>query len=134
VFSSIRKVAAGAMLAVALISISGSTGVQAQRPRDREVRQSIHFARGSNSAIIRQRIQLGTTHTYSLRAAAGQRMQVVLTTRGRTSFTVYTPQSGILEDADGVKKYVGDLQESGEYLISIGTDDTATYTLEVAIV
>ena len=59
-------------------------------------------------------------------------MQVVLTTRGETSFTVYSP-SGIIDEADGVKDWRGDLTESGEYQITIGTDTTANYTLEVAI-
>lgn len=60
-------------------------------------------------------------------------MQVVLTTRGETSFTVYSPTEGIMEDADGVKSWRGDLTESGEYQITVGTDNTANYTLEVAV-
>ncbi|MDQ3179812.1 MAG: hypothetical protein M3Q33_04755, partial [Acidobacteriota bacterium] len=70
---------------------------------------------------------------YILKARAGQRMQVVLTTRGRTSFTVYSPTEGIIEDADGVKDWIGDLTATGEYEITVGTDNTANYTLEVAI-
>ena len=80
------------------------------------------------------RLRRGATHWYRVRARQGQRMQLVLTTRGKTSFTISARNTGVLEEANGVKSFVGDLPETGEYLIVIGTDNTASYTLEVAIV
>jgi hypothetical protein len=101
---------------------------------DKEVRQPIGFARGSSSAVVRKQIRVGYTHLYTLRAQAeGQTMTVILTTGDQTSFTVYSPTDGIIEGADGETMWRGMLNESGEYLIAIGTDAMANYTLEVHI-
>jgi hypothetical protein len=105
----------------------------AQRPMDKEVRQTIRFARGKSSAIIRKQIPLGTTHLYTLRAREGQTMTVILNTGNQTSFTVFSPSDQILEGADGETMWRGMLDESGTYLITIGTDRTANYTLEIYI-
>lgn len=115
------------------IIFSFSSEANAQRPMDREVRQTIRFARGKNSAIIRKQIPLGITHLYTLRARAGQTMTVILKTGNQTSFTIFSPSDQILEGADGAESWRGMLDESGTYLISIGTDKTANYTLEVYI-
>ena len=113
----------------------GFTGgeANAQRQMDKEVRQAIRFARGSDSAVIRKQIRVGYTHLYTLRAKEGQTMTVILTTGNQTSFTVYSPSSGIMDGADGETMWRGYLNESGEYLIAIGTDRTANYKLEVYI-
>ncbi|MEZ5343965.1 MAG: hypothetical protein R2681_00285 [Pyrinomonadaceae bacterium] len=122
-----------AALFVTFIGISAS-GVCAQdRGPDKEVRFQVKFAKGRSSSTVRKQIRLGTTHLYTLRARRGQNMRVVLTTGNQTSFTVFSPSDGIIEDADGVKRWNGTLSESGEYLISIGTDKTANYTLEISI-
>lgn len=128
---TIKKISAYLMILTAVLSVS-VIGNSQTRVQDREVRQEIRFARGAHSKIIKKQIRRGVSHTYTLRAKRGQRMQVVLTTRGETSFTVYSP-SGIVDEADGVKNWRGDLTESGEYQITIGTDSTTNYTLEVAI-
>ena len=60
-------------------------------------------------------------------------MAVVLKTGNKTSFTISARNAGILEGADGVRRTLVELPESGEYLIEIGTDATANYTLEVTI-
>jgi hypothetical protein len=57
---------------------------------------------------------------------------VMLKTGKQTSFSIYSPE-GIIEDADGTKNWSGSLKQPGEYLISIGTDKTASYTLEIYI-
>lgn len=128
---TIKKISAYLMILTAVLSVP-VIGNSQTRVQDREVRQEIRFARGAHSKIIKKQIRRGVSHTYTLRAKRGQRMQVVLTTRGETSFTVYSP-SGIVDEADGVKNWRGDLTESGEYQITIGTDSTTNYTLEVAI-
>lgn len=115
------------------VVFSFSFEAHAQRTMDREVRQSIRFARGKSSAIIRQRISLSTTHLYTLRAREGQTMTVILNSGSQTSFTVFSPSDQILEGADGETMWRGMLDESGTYLIAIGTDKTANYTLEVYI-
>lgn len=115
------------------IIFSFSFQAKAQRPMDREVRQSIRFARGKSSAVIRKRISLGTTHLYTLRAQEGQTMTVILNTGNQTSFTIFSPSDQILEGADGETMWRGMLGESGTYLITVGTDGTTNYTLEVYI-
>ena len=108
--------------------------INAQRPMDREVRQTIRFARGKSSAIISKRIPLGETHLYTLDASEGQTMTVILTTAGnQTSFTIVSPSGNIIDGADGETMWRGMLDESGRYSISIGTDKTTNYKLEVYI-
>lgn len=115
------------------IIFSFSFEANAQRLMDKEVRQTIRFARGKSSTTIRKQISLGTTHLYTLRAREGQTMTVILNTGNQTSFTVFSPSDQILEGADGETMWRGMLDESGTYLITIGTDRTANYTLEVYI-
>ncbi len=109
-----------------------STAAQ-DRPMDREMRFPVKFAPGANSATVKKRIALGTSHTYTVRAKEGQTMTVILTTGKSTSFTVYAPTEGIIEGADGETMWRGMLNESGEYQITIGTDKTANYTLEIFV-
>jgi hypothetical protein len=49
----------------------------------------------------------------------------------RTSLTLSAPSGDAL--ADGEKSWSGELPETGDYRIHIGTDATANYTLEVTI-
>jgi hypothetical protein len=95
--------------------------------------RQIRFSRGSSSTVINGRIARGTSHIYRVRARAGQEMAVVLNTGDDTSFTISGWNAGILEGADGVRQTVVELPETGEYVIQIGTDATADYSLEVTI-
>jgi len=97
------------------------------------VDRQIRFSRGASSTVINGRIARGTSHIYRVRARAGQEMAVVLNTGDDTSFTISGWNSGILEGADGVRQTVVELPETGEYVIQIGTDVTADYSLEVTI-
>jgi hypothetical protein len=97
------------------------------------VDRRIRFRRGSISTVLSGRVARGTSHIYRVRARAGQEMAVVLNTGDDTSFTISGWSSGILEGADGVRQTVVELPETGEYVIQIGTDVTADYTLEVTI-
>jgi hypothetical protein len=97
------------------------------------VDRQIRFSRGASSATVPGRIARGTSHIYRVRARAGQEMAVVLNTGDDTSFTISGWNSGTLEGADGVRQTVVELPETGEYVIQIGTDVTASYTLEVTI-
>ncbi len=97
---------------------------------DVSVRKELRFGRGRTTAVVRDRIKLCTSHDYYLRARRGQRMSVHLVAGKKTSFTVYAPTDRI---SDGAWDWSGELPEDGEYQISIGTDVTARYTLEVTI-
>lgn len=97
------------------------------------IERTIRFERGENSATFSGRVKNGTAHWYKVKGLAGQQMTVVLKTGDKTSFTVFGRQAGILENADGVRQTQVILPHSGEYLIEVGTDATANYTLEVSI-
>lgn len=97
------------------------------------VDQKIVFKRGASSTVITKQVRKGTSHQYRIRARAGQNMTVILKTGKQTSFSVYAPTEGVIEGADGETRWRGTVSETGEYLIVIGTDVTANYTLEVWI-
>jgi hypothetical protein len=102
------------------------------RGTDRAITRQVNFARGRTTAVIKNTVRLCTSHEWVLRARRGQTMSVHLAAGRKTSFTLQSP-SGAIEDADGVKDWSGELPESGEYVIIVGTDATAAYTLEVTI-
>jgi hypothetical protein len=103
------------------------------RTTDRNIPKQVRFARGRTTAVIKDTVRLCTAHEYYLRATGGQTMTVHLATGKRTSFSVYAPTGDIIEGADGVKDWEGSLPETGQYIIHVGTDATAAYTLEVTI-
>lgn len=122
------------LLIISFTSIhTTAVGAQTNRPQDKEIRQTIRFARGATSTVLRKQIKLGTSHVYTLRAREGQVLTVSLKTGNKTSMSIYAPTSGIIEEADGIKRWTGTLSESGEYTIVVGTDATANYTLNVSI-
>jgi hypothetical protein len=113
---------------------TAATAAAAQcRGTDRVIPKQIRFARGRTTAVIKDTVRLCTGHEYRLRARAGQTMTVHLAAGSRTSFTLHTPAGDTPEGADGSKDWSGELPETGEYTVSIGTDATAAYTLEVTI-
>jgi hypothetical protein len=103
------------------------------RGTDRTIPKTIRFARGRTTAVVKDTIRLCTSHEYHLRARQGQTMSIHLATGKRTSFTLLTPSGDTVGDADGVKDWSGELMDNGEYIINIGTDATAAYTLEVTV-
>ena len=132
--SLLRTIALAACAASALASpVSAGPPSAAQcRGTDRAVTRQVNFARGRTTAVIKDRVRLCTSHEWVLRARGGQTMTVHLVAGRKTSFTVQSP-SGTVEGADGVKDWSGVLPENGDYVIIIGTDATAAYTLEVTI-
>jgi hypothetical protein len=97
---------------------------------DKPINKRIRFSPGRTTTVIKDTVRLCTSHEYRLRARARQTMSIHLVTGNRTSFSLYSPNEPVSE---GVRDWTGELPESGEYLISIGTDTTARYTLEVTI-
>lgn len=108
-------------------------GVAQCRGTDRIIPKQIRFPKGRTTAVIKDTVRLCTSHEYTLRARAGQMMTLNLATGKRTSFTLSAPSGDTVEGADGVKDWSGELPQTGDYVISIGTDATAAYTLEVTI-
>jgi len=115
-------------------AVTPAAGAAAQcRGTDRNIPKRIRFGRGRTTAVIKDTVRLCTAHEYYLRASGGQSMSVNLATGSRTSFSIHAPTGDIIEGADGVKDWSGSLPETGQYIIHIGTDATAAYTLEVTI-
>lgn len=129
------------LAAVACVNISPGAPTAARaasaaaqcRGIDRVIPKQVRFGRGRTTAVIKDTVRLCTSHEYTLRAKAGQSMSLNLATGRRTSFTLRSPSGDTLEGADGVKDWSGELPETGDYVVSIGTDATAAYTLEVTI-
>jgi len=111
---------------------AGAPSAAQCRGTDRAITRQVNFARGRTTAVIKNTVRLCTSHEWVLRARQGQTMSVHLATGKKTSFTLQSP-SGTIEDADGVKDWSGELPETGEYVIIVGTDATVAYTLEVTI-
>jgi hypothetical protein len=125
-------VLAGCVASAFVSPASGATVPFQCRGTDRAITRQVNFARGRTTAVIKNTVRLCTSHEWVLRARGGQTMTVHIATGKKTSFTVQGP-SGTIEDADGVKDWSGELPENGEYIIIVGTDATAAYTLEVTI-
>jgi hypothetical protein len=123
----IRKTAALSLLLLSLANIS------LIRAQDRAIHQTLRFSRGTTHADLYKRIVRGTSHVYHFRARRGQYMSVVLKTGENTSLSIYSAKSGQIENADGVWDWDGTLPDTGEYIIEIGTDQTADYSLSVSI-
>lgn len=101
------------------------------RGTDSTVVKRIKFAPGRTTAVVKDTVRLCTAHQYKLKARAGQRMSLHLATGKRTSMTLYAPNGDTLLDGD--TDWEGELPETGEYYVHVGTDATARYTLEVTI-
>lgn len=122
--------------AVLMLTVAPAGRAEAAAPTqckraDRVISKTIRFGRGRTTAVVKDRVLLCTAHSYRLRARAGQTMGVNLASGNRTSMTLSAPSGEAL--ADGEKSWSGELPETGEYEIHIGTDATAGYTLEVTI-
>ena len=123
----------GCVVSALVAPARGTTVSPAQcRGTDRAITRQVNFARGRTTAVIKDRVRLCTSHEWVLRARGGQTMTVHIATGKKTSFTVQGP-SGTIEGADGVRDWSGELPENGDYIIIVGTDATAAYTLEVTI-
>ncbi|MBC7932789.1 MAG: hypothetical protein H7Z38_19690 [Rubrivivax sp.] len=118
----------------ALLSGGSNAGAAAPgqcRGTDRTVVKRIKFAPGRTTAVVKDTVRLCTAHQYKLKARAEQKMSLHLATGKRTSMTLYTPSGDTLLDGD--TDWEGELPETGDYYVHVGTDATARYTLEVTI-
>ena len=129
----LSKLLSAAGFAAIIFTFAPTANAQYRGADQITVSKTVRFRRGEDSAVIRGKIARGAVHQYRLRAGAGQEMTVVLRTGNQTSFTIYNLRDGILEGADGVKETTVELPANGEYVIEIGTDAAANYTLEITI-
>lgn len=114
--------------------------------------QEVHFAKGSNSTLIKQSVIRGESDQYFLTAKAGQKMEVSITALEKNAaFAIYQPGYKVGKDADGILEikgatlkgagegedaatWKGDLPASGKYLILVGgTRGNATYKLRITV-
>lgn len=128
---SIRLLLVAALFALTWFSVAPSPADARCRTADRTINRRIRFEARRTSSVIKDTIRLCTAHDYRLRALAGQTMSVNLVTGRRTTMSLLTPSGERL--LDGGREWSGELPEDGEYVISIGTDATARYALEVMI-
>lgn len=120
-------------IAVCTVFLANSAIILPAQAQDRAIHRTLRFASGTSHVYVNKRIARGTSHVYHLRARRGQYMAVVLKTGNNTSLSVYSVKSGQIDNADGVTEWDGTLPDTGEYVIEIGTDRTADYSLMVSI-
>lgn len=132
-FNTIRQFISYILIIAVLFTVQFTANSEAVFAQDRAIHQMLRFKPGTSHAFLAKRISRGTAHVYHLRARRGQYMTVILDAGENTSFTIYSTRSGQVDGADGVHDWDGNLPESGEYLIEIGTDVSANYTLTVTI-
>lgn len=98
----------------------------------------VRFARGDAAATLRGAVVRGDIDVYMLRANAGQRMTVTISsTENNAVFQIKGPDGAELAGArsgDDVMNWSGELSRSGDYRIVVGgTRGNATYKLTVGI-
>jgi hypothetical protein len=120
-------------IAICAVFLASSAIIFPAQAQDRAIHRTLRFASGTSHTDINRHIRRGTSHIYHFRARRGQYMAVVLKTGKNTSLSVYSLNSGQIENADGVTEWDGTLPDTGEYIIEIGTDRTADYSLIVSI-
>jgi hypothetical protein len=98
---------------------------------DRAIPKKIRFETGRTSAVIKDTIRVCTSHEYTFRAKAGQHVTLHLATGKFTDMTLLPPRDEAL--LDGGKDWEGDLPDTGTYTLTVATDRTAQYTLEITI-
>jgi hypothetical protein len=121
-----------AALALLLILLLGAAEARAQCAAGT---RRVAFPQGRTTAVLKGRLAAGKDYCYRLRARAGQRMTVHLTSPGRgVRFSVFPPSPGAYAVAAELADWEGALEEDGDYMISVtlprGRDVS---TLEVTI-
>jgi len=102
------------------------------------ITRRITFAKGKSSAVLANSVIRGDEDTYLVRAKAGQKMSVKVSSVERNAvFFIEKPDGGYLENAgegDDQTVWKGTLPEKGDYKIIVaGTRGNATYKLSVTI-
>jgi hypothetical protein len=125
-----KKITAAFILALLLL---GATEARAQCAGPKRVT----FQRGTTTAILKGAVGASKAVCYQIRARAGQRMIVQLTSPTRRArFTVIPDGYDVepLAGAQDVTSWQGVLDETSDYTISVSAPRAGdTYTLEVTI-
>jgi hypothetical protein len=114
--------------------------------------KEVHFAPGSNAALVEGAVIRGERDRYTLTARAGQKMAVSITAvEKNAAVAIYQPGYTVGQDADGILEVKGtalpgasemddatawkmELPGTGRYLIVVSpTRGNATYKLKVSI-
>lgn len=95
----------------------------------------VKFERGSTTAALRGKVSASRAVCYELRARAGQKMSVRLTSTSKTVRFVVTPPGFDREPiVSKVTNWEGVLQEDGDHSISITVPKGSDfYSLEVTV-
>ena len=131
-----------ATLLLSLVTALGASVVSAPLARveaaqrhcpagDRAIPKRIRFETGRTSAVIKDTVRVCTSHEYTFRAKAGQHVTLHLATGKFTDMRLLPPRDEAL--LDGGTDCEGDLPETGVYTLTVETDRTAQYTLEITI-
>jgi hypothetical protein len=120
-------------LALATMLLLTTTALSMQRTAFTRVR----FPRGRTTMVLKGSLVNNASKEYLLSARAGQTMSVHVTSpQGRAWFDVYprNDRGALADAAEDTKDWEGKLPQSGDYVISVYTEDGNTrYTLEVTI-
>ena len=102
--------------------------------------QRVKFQRGRTTAVIHGVARTPGVYEWVLRAKAGQRMTVHLTSSNKgVEFSIFAPKNESSSDYPlGVFDWEGDLKTTGDYQIVLinnreGGPRNPTYTLEVTV-
>jgi hypothetical protein len=117
-----------AVITLALLLCATEAGAQCESKR-------VKFQRGSTTAALRGKVSAARAVCYELRARAGQRMSVRLTSTGKkVRFGVMPPGFDREPLAENVTNWEAVLEEDGDYAISITVPKGSDfYTVEVTV-
>jgi hypothetical protein len=101
------------------------------------VQKRIHLSRG-RTQTVRGKTNSTTSYIYTTRAQKDRKLEARVTSEGGVAtFSIIPPGTQSLENAAGVREWVGTLPETGEYSIIVAVSsssvDKIPYTLEVTI-
>lgn len=104
----------------------------------RELRKTLRFEPGTSSASVEGGVIRGDRDAYELRARAGQRMKVSVTSvESNAAIAVLAPGGKALpgaDEGDDATAWEGELPATGPYRIVVGpTRGNTEYTLSVSI-
>ena len=117
-----------AVVTLALLLCANDAGAQCKSQR-------VKFARGATTAALRGKVTSARAVCYELRARAGQRMSVRLTSTGKkVRFGVMPPGFDREPVAENVTNWEAVLEEDGDYVISVSVPKGSDfYTFEVTV-
>jgi hypothetical protein len=109
----------------------------AARQHGYRVTKRIAFKKGQVATVVKGAIPNTLEgHEYVLRARQGQTLTIRLySTKKDINFSIWAPSGEMVSEETSVRRWSGELAETGDYRIVINTesDGVARYSLEVQI-